>query len=62
MGTEKITVRELRRFLFDENFTCFINGTPYSNDDSRRLLFELENQEKEIEYKETGVLQLTFNI
>jgi hypothetical protein len=26
------------------------------------LLFELENQEKEIEYKETGVLQLTFNI
>lgn len=60
--TRTETARELRRFLFDENFTCIINGVEYNNADARRFLYDLENQDQAVTYTETGILQLTFNI
>lgn len=60
--TRTETARELRRFLFDENFTCIINGVEYNNADARRFLYDLENQDQAVTYTETGIFQLTFNI
>lgn len=52
MTTSKnYTVRELRRFLLDGNFTCIINGILYFSEDTRELLKNLENQNQLLEVK-----------
>lgn len=56
-----LTARLLRRFLFNQNFTCIINGVAHNNDDARELLKSIDSNQ-EVDFKETGTLQLTFSI
>ena len=56
-----LTARLLRIFLFNQNFTCIINGVAYNNDDARELLKSIDSNQ-EVDFKETGTLQLTFSI
>jgi predicted AlkP superfamily phosphohydrolase/phosphomutase len=50
-----ITVRELRRWLFDfEYLSCVINGEVLDNTRSRRVLYEWVDQDTEITYRREG--------
>jgi len=57
-----LTARLLRRFLYGQDFTCIVNGVVYNNEETRDLLKGIENQNQEIDFQETGTLQLTFNL
>ncbi len=56
-----LTARLLRIFLFNQNFTCIINGVAHNNESTREFLKAIDANQ-EINFKETGTLQLTFGI
>lgn len=50
-----ITVRELRKWLFDfEYLNCVINGEELDNSRSRRVLYEWVDQDTEIGVRQIG--------
>ena len=49
--TTKMTAKELRRYLFDNNVDVVINGTTYTNKDARRFLFDLSDQNQIVKFE-----------
>jgi len=53
------TIRELRKYLFDNDISCFIDGELKTNNEARRILFDMPNQELKVIYTfRKGALEL----
>jgi len=53
------TIRELRKYLFDNDICCLIDGELKTNKESRRILFDMPNQELKVNYTfKKGALEL----
>jgi len=46
----KATIKELRKTMFDIDFGLIANKTNYNNSEGRRLLFDIENQDLEVDF------------
>lgn len=46
----KATIKELRRVMFDFDFDLIANKNTLNNSEGRRFLYEIENQELEVEF------------
>ena len=53
---EKITmtVAEARRLLFDSNKYAVIGSDEFTNDEARRFLFEMRNQDAQVNIMDMG--------
>ena len=53
------TIRELRKYLFDNDIPCFINGELKTNNEARRILYDMPNQDLKVIYTyKRGFLEL----
>ena len=46
----KATIKELRKTMFDIDFNLIANKKTLNNSEGRRFLYEIENQELEVEF------------
>ena len=46
----KATIKELRRTMFDIDFNLIVNEKTLSNPEGRRFLYEIEDQDLEVEF------------
>jgi len=46
----KATIKELRKTMFDIDFELIVNEKQYNNPKGRRLLYDMENQDLEVEF------------
>lgn len=46
----RATIKELRRTMFDIDFDLIVNNRRLNNSEGRRFLYEIENQELEVEF------------
>jgi hypothetical protein len=52
---KRLSIRNIRRWMFDFNYLALhVEGMELDNTDGRRYLYELEDQDVEVEYRLEG--------
>lgn len=51
---KQATIADLRRILFDNDFYAVIGADEYTNEDARRILFDMPNQDAKINFIQDG--------